>query len=125
MVGTGKGAEQGILIKDAEALENFRKIDFVVFDKTGTLTEGKPRVTDILAFNDHNEDEVLKAAASGEKKSEHPLAEAIVNEAEERKLELSEVADFNAIPGHGIEIGQNGSKIFLGNRKLLRMRMSV
>jgi Cu+-exporting ATPase len=119
MVGTGKGAEQGILIKDAEALENFRKIDFVIFDKTGTLTEGKPRVTDILAFNDQNEDEVLKIAASGEKKSEHPLAEAIVNEAEERKLELLEVVDFNAIPGHGIEINLNGSKIFMGNRKLM------
>ena len=119
MVGTGKGAEQGILIKDAEALENFRKIDFVVFDKTGTLTEGKPRVTDIVTFNNHNEDEVLRVAASGEKKSEHPLAEAIVNEAEERKLGLLEVTDFNAIPGHGIEISIDRSKIILGNRKLM------
>ncbi|MFQ5484085.1 MAG: heavy metal translocating P-type ATPase [Desulfobacterales bacterium] len=119
MVGTGKGAEKGILIKDAAALENFRKIDFVVFDKTGTLTEGKPRVTDIVTFNNHNEDEVLQVAASGEKKSEHPLAEAIVNEAEERKLELLELAEFNAIPGHGIEISQDQSKIFLGNRKLM------
>ncbi|KKK98796.1 hypothetical protein LCGC14_2639170, partial [marine sediment metagenome] len=119
MVGTGKGAEQGILIKDAEALENFRKIDFVIFDKTGTLTEGKPRVTDIVTFNNHNEDEVLQVAASGEKKSEHPLAEAIVNEAEERKLELLEVAGFNAIPGHGIEMSLNRSKIFLGNQKLM------
>ncbi len=119
MVGTGKGAEKGILIKDAEALENFRKIDFVIFDKTGTLTEGRPKVTDIVAFNDHSQDEVLKIAASGEKKSEHPLAEAIVNEAEERNLEILEVADFNAIPGHGIEISLNRSKIFLGNRKLM------
>ena len=119
MVGTGKGAEQGILIKDAEALENFRKIDFVIFDKTGTLTEGKPRVTDMVTFNNHNEDEVLQVAASGEKKSEHPLAEAIVNEAEERKLELLEAADFNAIPGHGIEISLDQSIIFLGNRKLM------
>jgi len=119
MVGTGKGAEHGILIKDAEALENFRKIDFVIFDKTGTLTEGKPRVTDIVTFNNNREDEVLKVAASAEKKSEHPLAEAIVNEAEERKLDLFEVADFNAIPGHGIEISLNQSKIFLGNEKLM------
>lgn len=119
MVGTGKGAEQGILIKDAEALENFRKIDFVIFDKTGTLTEGKPRVTDIVTFNNNNEDEVLKIAASGEKKSEHPLAEAIVHEAEGRKLELLEIAEFNAIPGHGIEISLDQSKIFLGNRKLM------
>jgi Cu+-exporting ATPase len=122
MVGTGKGAEKGILIKDAEALENFRKIDFVIFDKTGTLTEGKPRVTDVLAFNDHTEDEVLTLAASGEKKSEHPLAEAIVNEADERNLELLEVTDFGAIPGHGIEISQNGSKVYLGNRKLMADR---
>ncbi len=119
MVGTGKGAEHGILIKDAEALENFRKINFVVFDKTGTLTEGKPRVTDIITFDNAKEDEVLRIAASGEKKSEHPLAEAIVNEAGERKLELLEVADFNAIPGHGIEINLNQSKIFLGNEKLM------
>jgi len=119
MVGTGKGAEHGILIKDAEALENFRKIDFVIFDKTGTLTEGKPRVTDIVTFNNNKEDEVLKVAASAEKKSEHPLAEAIVNEAEERKLGLFEVADFNAIPGHGIEISLNQAKIFLGNEKLM------
>ena len=119
MVGTGKGAEHGILIKDAEALENFRKIDFVVFDKTGTLTEGKPRVTDVVAFGNAKEDEVLQIAASGEKKSEHPLAEAIVNEAEERKLKLFEVTEFNAIPGHGIEINLGQSKIFLGNEKLM------
>jgi len=119
MVGTGKGAELGILIKDAEALENFRKINFVVFDKTGTLTEGKPKVTDIIVFNDHKEEDVLKIAAAGEKKSEHPLAEAIVNEAVERKLKLADVADFNAIPGHGIEIIIDKSTIFLGNKKLM------
>ncbi|MDI6793980.1 MAG: heavy metal translocating P-type ATPase [bacterium] len=119
MVGTGKGAQQGILIKDAGALENFRKIDFIVFDKTGTLTEGKPRVTDIIAFNNRKEDEILRIAASGEKKSEHPLAEAIVNEAEARKLLLPEAAGFNAIPGQGIEISLDQSKIFLGNEKLM------
>jgi Cu+-exporting ATPase len=119
MVGTGKGAELGILIKDAVALENFRKIDFVIFDKTGTLTEGKPRVTDIVTFNNHREDEVLKIAASGEKKSEHPLAEAIVQAGAERNLEVLEITDFSAIPGHGIEISLDQSKIFLGNRKLM------
>lgn len=119
MVGTGKGAELGILIKDAAALEHFRKINFVVFDKTGTLTEGRPRVTDILAYNNHNEDDILKIAASGEKKSEHPLAEAIVNEAVERKLELLDVDHFNAIPGQGIEINVNKATLFLGNRKLM------
>ena len=119
MVGTGKGAELGILIKDAAALENFRKINFIVFDKTGTLTEGKPRVTDIVAFNNYKENEVLSIAASGEKKSEHPLAEAIVNEAVERKLKPVDVTAFNAIPGHGIEITVDKSTIFLGNRKLM------
>ncbi len=119
MVGTGKGAENGILIKNAEALEIFRKIDFVVFDKTGTLTEGKPRVTDIVTFSDLKEDEVLRLAASGEKKSEHPLAEAIVNEAGERKLKLLEIKEFNAIPGHGIEMSLNQTKVFLGNQKLM------
>lgn len=119
MVGTGKGAEHGILIKDAQALENFRKIDFVVLDKTGTLTEGKPKVTDIITFNANKEDDILRIAASAEKKSEHPLAEAIVNEAKERKLDLFKVTDFNAIPGHGIEIILNQSKIFLGNQKLM------
>ncbi len=119
MVGTGKGAEHGLLIKNAEALENFRKIDFVIFDKTGTLTEGKPRVTDIVTFNNRKQDEVLRIAASGEKKSEHPLAEAIVNKAEEKKLELFEIADFNAIPGHGIEISLDRTKVFSGNQKLM------
>ncbi len=119
MVGTGKGAELGILIKDAAALEHFRKINFVVFDKTGTLTEGRPRVTDITPYNDYNEDDILSVAASGEKKSEHPLAEAIVEEAAGRNLELLDVAEFNAIPGHGIEITIDESKLFLGNQKLM------
>lgn len=119
MVGTGKGAENGILIKNASALENFHKIDFVVFDKTGTLTEGKPQVTDIVTFNGYKEDEILQIAASGEKKSEHPLAEAIIKEASARKLELVELTDFNAIPGHGIEMSLNGEKIYLGNKRLM------
>lgn len=119
MVGTGKGAEHGILIKNAEALENFRKIDFVVFDKTGTLTEGKPKLTDIVAYNGTSENEVLKIAASGEKKSEHPLAEAIVNAAKDKGVVLFEPEAFNAIPGHGIEVQYQGSKVFLGNQKLM------
>ncbi|MFQ5587130.1 MAG: heavy metal translocating P-type ATPase, partial [Thermodesulfobacteriota bacterium] len=119
MVGTGKGAEQGILIKDAGALENFRKIDFIVFDKTGTLTEGKPKVTDIITYNDYDKDEVLRIAASGEKKSEHPLAEAIVNRAGDDKIELVDVTGFNAVPGHGIEMEIDKSPYFLGNERLM------
>jgi len=119
MVGTGKGAELGILIKDAAALEHFRKINFIVFDKTGTLTEGKPRVRDILAFNGSSEDDILRLAASGERKSEHPLAEAIVSEAEERKLKLIDVTHFNAIPGQGIEITIDNSRLFMGNTRLM------
>lgn len=119
MVGTGRAAGNGLLIKNAEALENFRKINFVVFDKTGTLTEGKPQVTDIITYNDSREEDILAIAASGEKKSEHPLAEAIVGEAEKKKLELSEVTHFSAIPGQGIEIEIDGREIFLGNKKLM------
>ncbi|MDT8316540.1 MAG: heavy metal translocating P-type ATPase [bacterium] len=119
MVGTGKGAELSILIKDAAALEHFRKINFIVFDKTGTLTEGRPRVTDILVYNNDNEDDVLRMAASGEKKSEHPLAEAIVEAATARGLKLLDVSEFNAIPGQGIEITIDKSKLFLGNEKLM------
>ncbi len=119
MVGTGRGAKNGILIKNAEALENFRKTDFIGFDKTGTLTQGKPRVTDIISLNGQKEDEILQIAASEEKKSEHPLAEAIVNEDDDKKLELLKVTSFNAIPDHGIEVSMNNSKIFLGNEKLM------
>lgn len=119
MVGTGKGAENGILIKGGEALESACKIDAVVFDKTGTLTKGKPEVTDVLSFNGTDEDDVLVVAASLEKLSEHPLAEAIYIYANEEGLEGEEVKGFKAVPGHGVEGEINGTAYFFGNRKLI------
>jgi len=118
MVGTGKGAENGVLIKGGEALETTHKINTIVFDKTGTITEGKPVVTDILALGE-SEEEILVLAASAEKSSEHPLGEAIVKGANDRGLELKEIESFNAIPGYGIEVYIEGKKIFLGNKKLM------
>lgn len=119
MVGTGKGAEHGILIKDAESLEIAHTITTVVFDKTGTLTHGKPVVTDIRAYSEAKEESLLALAASLEKGSEHSLAEAIVQKAEEQKLSLLSVEKFNAIPGHGIEGLINGKRVVFGNRKLM------
>ncbi|MCS6132181.1 heavy metal translocating P-type ATPase [Clostridium botulinum] len=119
MVGTGKGAENGVLIKGGEALETTYKLNTIVFDKTGTITEGKPKVTDILV-NNITENEILSLAASAEKGSEHPLGEAIVKEAEDRKLQLKEINKFNAIPGHGIEVLIDEKNIFLGNKKLMQ-----
>ncbi len=118
MVGTGKGAEQGILIKNAEALEGAHKIDTIIFDKTGTLTKGKPRITDILITADKNENEVLQLVASAEKGSEHPLALAIIESAEDKKIELFEPRDFEAIPGRGIRVRINGDILTVGNRRL-------
>ncbi len=118
MVGTGKGAENGILIKSAEALEIAHQIQTVVMDKTGTITEGKPRVTDTVTKGIH-ENEMLKIAASAEKSSEHPLAEAIVEEAKERNLELYDVNNFEAIPGHGLEAVVNNKKYYIGNLRLI------
>lgn len=119
MVGTGKGAEYGVLIKGGQPLETAHKIDTIVFDKTGTITEGKPVVTDIIVTNDYNQLEVLKLAASAEKGSEHPLGEAIVLKAEEDKIEFVDISEFKAIPGHGIEVQIEGKAILLGNKKLL------
>ncbi|ELC8443912.1 copper-translocating P-type ATPase [Clostridium perfringens] len=118
MVGTGKGAENGVLIKSGEALENAASINAIIFDKTGTLTEGKPVVTDILS-NNYSKDEILVLAASAEKASEHPLGEAIVKSAEDKGLKLFEVKDFLAIPGKGIEVKVGEKDILLGNRALL------
>ncbi len=120
MVGTGKGAEHGILIKGGEPLEAANTINTIVFDKTGTLTKGKPSVTDTLSFTGMDEDEVLTIAASLEKQSEHPLAEAIYKEAEEAGLQLYEVKDFTAIPGHGVQGTVQGQTVYLGNRKLMQ-----
>jgi Cu+-exporting ATPase len=119
MVATGVGAQRGILIKDAVSLELANKVNTVVFDKTGTLTNGKPIVTDIIPFNSFKKDDVLQFSASIEKGSEHSLAEAIVNKAEEQKLEIGSVTKFQAIAGHGVEGLINTKKVFLGNRKLM------
>jgi P-type Cu+ transporter len=119
MVGTGKGAEYGVLIKSGVALETAHKIKTIVFDKTGTITEGKPKVTDVVTANDITEEELLQLAASAEKGSEHPLGEAIVKGAEDKGLEFKKLDFFKAIPGHGIEVKIDGKDILLGNRKLM------
>ena len=119
MVGTGKGAENGILIKGGEALERAHKLDTIVFDKTGTLTEGTPKLTDVFAVSGHKESEVLFIAATAEKGSEHPLGEAIVRGAEERKISLADAKNFRSIPGKGIEAYIEEKKILLGTRKLM------
>lgn len=122
MVATGKGAEFGVLFKSGEALETLHKIDTIVFDKTGTITEGKPKVTDIITAEGFDELEVLRLAASAEKTSEHPLAEAIVNYAKEKNLDLVDAQEFEAIPGFGIEATVDGKNILLGNRRLMEQR---
>nr|WP_253182199.1 heavy metal translocating P-type ATPase [Enterococcus faecalis] len=121
MVGTGKGAENGVLIKSGDALETTHKIQTIVFDKTGTITEGKPVVTDILVADSAlSEAELLTLAASAEQGSEHPLGEAIVGAAKERQLPLAEGNDFSAIPGHGIRVTVNERVLLLGNIKLMK-----
>ena len=119
MVGTGKGAEYGVLIKSGTALETAHQIRTIVFDKTGTITEGKPKVTDIIAVKDIDKAYLLQIAASAEKGSEHPLGEAIVRAAEEKGIELKKLDSFKAIPGHGIEVYIDKNKVLLGNRKLM------
>ena len=121
MVGMGKGAEHGILIRNAEALERAFKIQAVVLDKTGTLTQGKPKVTDMVAVN-MAEEELLRLAASAERGSEHPLGEALVEAAKEKGLALEEVSQFEALPGHGILAHVNGSTVVLGNLALMQER---
>ncbi len=119
MVGTGRGAENGILIKGGEALETTHKVNIVVFDKTGTITEGKPVVTDLLTSDDFREDEVLRLVASAEKGSEHPLGEAIVKNAEEKGLALVSATKFEAITGRGIRVELDGKEVLVGNLKLM------
>lgn len=119
MVATGKGAENGILIKSGEALELMHKVDTIVFDKTGTITEGKPQVTDIIPSKSINEDYLLKIAASAEKNSEHPLGEAIVRFGVEKEIKFINVDKFNAIPGYGIEATIDNKKVLIGNKKLM------
>lgn len=119
MVGTGKGAENGVLIKGAEHLESAHRLTTVVLDKTGTITKGEPEVTDVIPLGDYSVDEILQLAATAERGSEHPLGEAIVNRAKEIQLELGETSQFQAIPGHGIEVNIWGKKIRIGNKKLM------
>jgi len=120
MVGTGRGATAGVLIKNAEALEIMEKVNTVVVDKTGTLTEGKPSLTTVLKTHDMSEDEVLLLAASLERASEHPLAAAIVAGAEKRELALQGVEDFTAITGKGVQATVEGRAILLGNAALMQ-----
>jgi Cu+-exporting ATPase len=120
MVGTGKGASNGILIKSGDALETAYKLSAIVFDKTGTLTHGKPEVTDIVLAEGHDVTRVFTMAAALERNSEHPLAEAVVNRAKEDGIELPAVEGFSAIPGHGVEGTVMGMRVAFGNRKLMK-----
>jgi Cu+-exporting ATPase len=120
MVGTGKGAENGILIKSAGALERLYKINTLLLDKTGTLTEGKPKVTDVIAAPGFTDMDMLKLAAAVEHDSEHPLAEAVMNEAQTRGLAVGKVSGFKAIPGQGAEARLDGRLLLLGNLKLMQ-----
>jgi Cu+-exporting ATPase len=119
MIGVGKAAEFGALIRNGDALQQVGKLDVIVLDKTGTVTEGKPSVTEVSAARDWDRDDVLRLAACLEKASEHPLADAIVAAAESGKLELPTAENFNAIAGHGAEAQVNGRTILLGSRKLM------
>ncbi len=120
MMGTTKAAEQGILIKNAEALQQAQEIHTFVFDKTGTLTKGKPEVTEIITKNKFSQEDVLRYAASVEKKSEHPLGEAIVRKAREEKVKLFEVTRFKALVGRGLEGQVSKKRVLIGNRKALQ-----
>lgn len=120
MVGTGKGAENGILIKGAEHLENAHRLTTIVLDKTGTITKGQPAVTDIVPLAGLSEDDLLSIAVSAEKNSEHPLAQAIVKYGQEKGLLLQEPEEFAAIPGHGVRVRSGGRQVLFGTRKLMR-----
>ncbi len=120
IVGTGKGAENGILIRSGEALERAHKINVVLLDKTGTLTLGEPMVTDIIAASPFTEAEILQLAASAERSSEHPLAEAVTKAASERGLELFEPSHFQAIPGRGVEARVNNQRLLVGNAVFMK-----
>lgn len=119
MVGTGLGAENGILFKKASALQKSYEVNTIVFDKTGTLTRGKPEVTDIISLDGTNNDDIIKYAAIAEKRSEHPLAEAILNKAKYEKLKIPDAKSFNSITGSGVEAYYSSKKIWLGNRRLM------
>jgi len=121
MMGTGLAAQKGILIKSSKALEVAKDVNIIVFDKTGTLTKGEPVVTDIIVFDEKmKEQDVLSVAASVEKNSEHPLAQAIVNKAKQDKINFLEAKGFNAVPGKGVQVELNGKKILLGTRLFIK-----
>lgn len=120
MAGSGKGAENGILFKGAEAIEATSKLNVILFDKTGTLTKGEPSVTDVISTGDIYEDEILRLAAVAEKNSEHPLGEAIVRGAEAKGVIVGKADSFIAIPGHGITAKFEGNTLLLGNRRLMQ-----
>ena len=120
MVGTGKGAENGILIKGGEALETAHKLTAIILDKTGTITLGKPEVTDIVSLNGMATDDLLAMSAALEKSSEHPLGEAIVESADEKGLKIAKATDFSAIPGYGVKGEIDGQTVLLGNLKLMQ-----
>jgi Cu+-exporting ATPase len=122
MVGTGKGAENGILIKGGESLETVHRVDTILFDKTGTLTKGQPEVTDIVTLDAFGEDGILRFAGAAEKRSEHPLGEAVLRKARERNDEIGEAAEFQALEGLGVEAVVEGKKVLLGNRRLMSER---
>ncbi|HAJ19881.1 MAG TPA: heavy metal translocating P-type ATPase [Rhodospirillaceae bacterium] len=119
MTATGRGAQAGVLIKNAEALEQFAKIDTLIVDKTGTLTEGKPKLVAVIAQPNHSEEEVLRLAASLERGSEHPLAEAIISGARERGIALADATDFEAVTGKGVKGTVDDQSIALGNARLV------
>ncbi len=122
MVATGRGAEEGVLIKGGESLETAHRIDTVVLDKTGTITAGRPALTDVATAEGWTEDDLLRLVAGAERGSEHPLGEAIVRAARERGLELADAAEFEAVAGHGIEARVSGRALLLGNERLMRER---
>jgi len=122
MVGTGLGAENGILVKGGESLENAQRVNMIVFDKTGTITKGEPEVTDVFALDGFSEEQALFYAGSLEKNSEHPLGEAIVVEALKRGVSLTDPQNFKAIPGHGIEGSVDAKTVLLGNARLMAER---
>lgn len=119
LAGVGKGAEYGVLLRSGEYVEKARKLTTVVFDKTGTLTRGEPSVTDIKAFSGFTEKEVLKYAAIAEKGSEHPLAEAIIKQAQTAEIKIPDAESFEALPGRGVQCVTEGKTVLLGNRKLM------
>ncbi len=120
LAGVGKGAEYGVLLRSGEYVEKARKLSIVVFDKTGTLTKGEPSVTDVKTYGGFTEEDVLMFAGSAEKSSEHPLAEAIVDKAQQANVKLADAEAFEALPGRGVKCTVKGRKVLLGNRKLMQ-----